>query len=56
MKRYRGIWKRVDGARVRFELSRRKGLMVRRGRLPQRTISFERLYDVAVEQPQLPLT
>lgn len=56
MKKRRGMWIRVDGSRVRFELKRGKGLLVRRHGHPLRIISFARLYDTAVEQPQLPLT
>ena len=56
MKKRRGMWIRVDGAPVRFELNRRRGLIVRRGRQPARVISFPRLYDIAVDQPQLTLT
>lgn len=56
MKHRRGIWIRVDGARVRFELNRKAGLIVRRHGQRPKTISFPRLYDAAVEQPQLSLT
>jgi len=55
MKKRRGMWIRVDGAPVRFQLDRKRGLLVRRGRQRQHLISFARLYDTAVEQPQLPL-
>lgn len=56
MKKRRGMWIRVDGTRVRFELNRKFGLLVRRHGSRQRVVSFTRLYDSAVEQPQLPLT
>lgn len=45
----------MDGSRVRFELNRKAGLIVRRHGHRQKVISFQRLYDTAVEQPQLPL-
>lgn len=56
MKKRRGMWVRVDGSRVRFELNRKAGLLVRRHGHKAKVISFPRLYDTAVEQPQLPLT
>lgn len=55
MKKRRGIRVRVDGALVRFELNRKSGLLVRRGRQPQRVISFQDLYDQANGQPRLTL-
>ena len=55
MKKRRGIWIRVDGSPVRFELNRQKGLLVRRHGRRLKVISFQRLYDKAIEQPQLPL-
>ena len=51
----RGIWIAMDGSRVRFELDRRQGLLVRRHGKRMKRVSFEMLYDVAVGQPQLNL-
>jgi len=42
MKKRRGIWIRIDGTRVRFELNRRQGLIVRRRGKPATVLSFPR--------------
>jgi len=55
MKTRRGIWIRLDGARVRFILNRKKGLIVRRHGHPEKIVSFQSAYDHAVGQPQLPI-
>lgn len=52
----RGIWKRVDGATVRYELDRRLGLRVRPSRRrPERVISFRDLLDLAEGQLKMNL-
>lgn len=54
--RKRGIWKQVDGRRVRFELSRKSGLLVsRRGKRKQRIVSFQELFDLAEGQLKMNL-
>ncbi len=54
-KRKRGIWIRLDGANVRFEL-RRTGLSVRHGRRrPERIINFQDLSDLATGQIKMNL-
>lgn len=56
IRKRRCTWIRVDGTRVRFELNRKAGLWVRRHGKRQIAVSFPRLYDTAVKQPQLPMT
>ena len=54
--RRRGIWIRLDGARVRFELDRKHGLSVKRGRRrPEKLVSFRDLADVADGQIKMNL-
>jgi hypothetical protein len=56
MRKYRGIWKLVDGQRVRFELDRKQGLIVqRRGKRQARIVSFAQLNDVALGQLKMNL-
>lgn len=56
MRKYRGIWKLVDGQRVRFELDRKQGLIVmRKGKRQARIVSFSQLNDVAIGQLKMNL-
>jgi hypothetical protein len=56
MRKYRGIWKLMDGQRVRFELHRKGGLMVlRAGKKNPKTVSFQQLLDVADGQLKMNL-
>ena len=55
-RRRRGIWKRVDGNSVRYELDRKRGLKVRRGRRrKERVIGFSDLLDLAEGQLKMNL-
>jgi hypothetical protein len=52
----RGIWKRIDGADFRFQLDRKFGLRVRRGRRrPEKIVSFRDLLDLAEGQLKMNL-
>ena len=56
MRKRRGIWKRVGGSKVRYEIDRKHGLKVRRGRRrPERIISFADLLDLAEGQLRMNL-
>jgi hypothetical protein len=47
----RGMWLRIDGSRVRFQLDRKAGLRVRRGRRrKERVVSFPELLALAEGQ------
>ncbi len=53
-RKQRGMWKRIDGSKVRFALNRKTGLHVRRGRRRrERIISFQDLLDLAEGQFRL---
>ncbi|HMP82766.1 MAG TPA: hypothetical protein PKA41_08710 [Verrucomicrobiota bacterium] len=54
----RGIWKRIDGSDVRFELDRKNGLRVQRGRKrkrPEHITGFRDLLDLAEGQIKMNL-
>jgi hypothetical protein len=56
LRKRRGIWKQIDGSKVRYELCRKAGLKVRRGRRrPERVISFADLLDLAEGQLKMNL-
>lgn len=52
----RGMWVRIDGSSVRFQLDRKVGLRVRRGRRrKERVTSFRDLLDLAEGQLRMNL-
>lgn len=55
-KKGRGMWTRIDGSKVRFQLDRKVGLRVRRGRRrKERIVTFNDLLDLAEGQMRMNL-